>query len=70
MNQGVNEQTLQQPAQRAERPIWSLPRQAYSSKRSYFKTEYHNSLGTYGHNPRDKLNEQHTAMQNEENELT
>lgn len=40
---------------KSERPIWSLPREAYSSKRSYFKSEYQNSLGTFGHNPRDEL---------------
>lgn len=33
---GVAEGTLSKPAHRAERPLWSLPRQAYSSKRSYF----------------------------------
>lgn len=33
-----------------------MPRQPYSSKRGYFDTEYMKSLGTYGYNPRNKLN--------------
>lgn len=60
MYKGVNEETLSKQATRAQRPMWSLPRQAYSSQRSYFQTEYMKSIGTYGQNPRDKLNQDHT----------
>ena len=67
---GVVEERLSKDRQRSERPLWSLPRQAYSSKRSYFHTEYMKSLGTYGHNPRDKLNHGHEKMENENHELT
>jgi len=35
--------------------VWSYPRAAYSSKRSFFETEYHRTLGNHGHNPRNKL---------------
>jgi hypothetical protein len=68
--QGVNEVTTNQTASRAQRPEWSLPRQAYTSKRSYFQTEYMKSLGTYGHNPRAKLNQEHDKMSAELHELT
>ena len=67
--QGVDE-SLSKPTTVSQRPIWSLPRQAYSSKRSYFHTEYNKSLGTYGHNPRNKLNGDSEKMQNEHHELT
>ena len=33
----------------SNRPVWSYPRAAYSSKRSFFETEYHRTLGNYGH---------------------
>jgi hypothetical protein len=35
--------------------MWSLPREAYTSDRSYFSSEYNNSYGTHGSNPRDTL---------------
>jgi len=52
------EDSLAQPAQRSVRPEWSLPRQAYQSKRSFFYTEAMKSFGTYGDNPLRKLHEQ------------
>jgi len=70
MYKDVVEQTLSQPGQRSERPQWSLPRQAYTSKRSFFVTENMKSFGQYGHNPRDKLNEKHDKMETELHELT
>jgi len=35
--------------------MWSLPREAYTSDRSYFRSEYLNSYGKMGDNPRDVL---------------
>jgi len=64
------EASLQLKGTRSERPVWSLPREAYTSKRSYFKTEYGNSIGTYGQNPRDKLPSDSTKQSNEIHELT
>ena len=55
---------------KSERPVWSLPREAYSSKRSYFKTEYSNSLGTYGSNPRDRLPHDATQQSNAVHDLS
>jgi hypothetical protein len=44
------------PPNHSQAPLWSYPRQAYSSKRSFHMSEYMISMGTYGHNPRNKLN--------------
>lgn len=57
-----NDVTLSQAPNRSKRPEWSLNRQAYSSKRSFFESEYARSLGIYGHNPRDKLNANSTEQ--------
>ena len=43
------------PTNPSSRPVWSYPRAAYSSKRSFFNTEYSRTLGTYGSKPRDSL---------------
>lgn len=56
-NQEV-EHSLTQPVQKSVRPEWSLPRQAYQSKRSFFYTESMKSYGSYGDNPLKKLHEQ------------
>ena len=66
----VNDDQMSKPLTKSERPLWSYPRQAYSSKRSYFHTEYQMSLGTYGHNPRNKLPADSTKTLNENHELT
>lgn len=47
----------------SERPVWSYPRAAYSSKRSFHETEYSRTLGAYGHNPRNVLGEHHEKME-------
>lgn len=66
----VAEDTLSRDRTKSERPLWSLPREAYSSKRSYHQTEYAHSLGTYGENPRNKLNNTNSKLSNEVHELT
>ncbi len=58
------------PVTVSERPLWSYNRQAYSSKRGYFQTEFQKSMGTYGHNPRNKLAADSEAQPNENHELT
>ena len=64
------DESMQQPFSKSTRPVWSLPRQAYSSKRSHFTTEAQVSLGTYGYNPRNKLGQDSEKMENERHELT
>lgn len=58
------------PVTVSQRPVWSYPRQAYSSKRSYFQTEFQKSIGTHGHNPRAKLPGESESQGNEHHELT
>lgn len=66
----VNDEQFSNHATKSTRPEWSINRQAYSSKRSYFHTEYSKSMGTFGQNPRDKLNNESERMQNEHHELS
>ena len=40
---------------KSRRPLWSINRQAYSSQRGQYKTEFADSFGNHGHNPRDVL---------------
>jgi hypothetical protein len=51
----ANDNTLSQDPNRSYRPLWSINRQAYSSKRCLFETENQRALGHYGQNPRAKL---------------
>lgn len=67
---GTVDESHTKPKNKSERPVWSYPRQAYSSKRSYFHTEYSKSLGTYGHKPENKLPKDSTKLKNEHHELT
>ena len=39
-SQATNESQMANPVSVSERPLWSYNRQAYSSKRSYFQTEF------------------------------
>jgi hypothetical protein len=39
-SQMTNENRLTNPVTVSERPVWSYPRQAYSSKRGYYQTEF------------------------------
>ncbi len=48
---GAIEDQEGKPVLRSIRPEWSLPRQAYQSKRSFFYTETMRAFGNYGDNP-------------------
>lgn len=67
---GENEKTQSRPKSQAQRPFWSYPKREHVARRTFFKTEYHNTLGNYGHNPRTILNAESTKLENEANELT
>ena len=69
-SQMTNEQQMAAPVTVSQRPVWSYPRQAYTSKRSYFQTEFQKSIGTHGHNPRAKLPGESESQANEHHELT
>lgn len=49
---------------KSNRPLWSLPREAYTSKRGGFETEATSQYGKQGSNPRDKLPASATKMSN------
>ena len=55
---------------RSRRPLWSINRTAYSSNRGTYTTEFADSFGKMGHNPRSILNAESDAMGNGNNELT
>lgn len=40
---------------KSRRPLWSINRQAYSSSRGRYMTEFGDAYGKHGHNPRDIL---------------
>lgn len=65
-----NNKTQERPSSQAQRPFWSYPKKEHVARRTFFKTEYHNTLGNYGHNPRSILNHESTKMNNDVNELT
>ena len=54
----------------SRRPLWSINRTAYSSGRGNYKTEFQETIGKMGHNPRDVLNKDSTAQPKVVNELT
>ena len=49
------ESTLNKESQKSRPPMWSLPREAYTSGRSHFASEYNLNYGPNGSNPRDEL---------------
>ena len=69
-SQQTNESQMAAPVTVSQRPVWSYNRQAYSSKRGYFQTEFQKSIGTHGHNPRAKLDGNAEFQGNEHHELT
>jgi len=40
---------------KSRRPLWSINRQAYSSSRGSYLTEFADSMGAHGHKPRNIL---------------
>lgn len=46
---------------KSRRPLWSINRTAYSSNRGTYMTEFADSFGKNGHNPRSILNAESTA---------
>jgi len=68
--QGNVEETLSRAPMRSMRPEWSLPRQAYSSQRTFFVTENMRSFGTYGMKPQDRIDPNAEKIENQHHELT
>ena len=54
----------------SRRPLWSINRQAYSSSRGLYKTEFADSFGNFGHNPRTILPHDAEKQTNKKYELS
>ncbi len=54
----------------SRRPTWSVNRVAYSSGRGIYKTEFQESFGSHGHNPRNILPNEASALPQKQDELT
>ena len=55
---------------KSRRPLWSINRQAYSSSRGRYLTEFADSFGQKGHNPRNIMGYDATKQENKANELS
>ena len=55
---------------KSRRPLWSINRQAYSSSRGRYMTEFGEAFGKHGHNPRDILPNDATKQANKINDLS
>ena len=55
---------------KSRRPLWSINRQAYSSSRGRYLTEFADSFGQKGHNPRNIMGYDATKQENKVNELS
>ena len=58
------------PNNPSTRPVWSYPRAAYSSKRSFHHTEYSRTMGSYGHKPREVLGADAEKIDNVNDQLS
>lgn len=67
---GVTAETAQRPRNPSHRPLWSVNRIGYTSSRGIYKTEFRDTIGTYGHNPRNILPLDSNKQENLKNELT
>ncbi len=55
---------------KSRRPLWSINREAYSSSRGLYSTEFHESFGKYGENPREKIAADAKQLSHIKNDLT
>lgn len=55
---------------KSRRPLWSINRQAYSSSRGNYTSEFADAIGNFGKNPRDDLPGDSTKQGNKNNQLT
>lgn len=70
ISKAVNEKTTEGERIKSVRPMWSINRQAYSSSRGMYTTEFMDSMGKHGHNPRNILNADSEKAENKLNELS
>jgi hypothetical protein len=66
----ISNEVAEGPWNQSKRPMWSINRTAYSSGRCNYLTEFQDTIGKHGHNPRDILGFNSDSHPNKENELT
>lgn len=66
----INDQVDQMEKIKSRRPLWSINRTAYSSSRGKYVTEFADSFGQKGHNPRNILPYDATRQENKVNDLS
>jgi hypothetical protein len=54
----------------SRKPLWSINRQAYSSSRGLYTSEFADSFGGFGHNPRNVLPHDADKLTNRKFELS
>ena len=54
----------------SRRPLWSINRQAYSSQRGSYTSEFADAFGKHGDRPRDILPHESISQSHKKNELT
>jgi hypothetical protein len=52
---GTTAESTLRPKLVSHRPSWSIARTGYSSSRGFYNTEFGDTIGKYGDNPRDIL---------------
>jgi hypothetical protein len=67
---GTTADSTLRPRLVSNRPTWSINRVGYSSSRGIYKTEFTETIGTYGHNPRGILPSDSVKQANIHNEMT
>ena len=58
------------PRLASTRPTWSINRIGYSSSRGTYKTEFTETIGKFGHVPREDLPPTSTKLYNVHNEMS
>ena len=67
---GVTADTANRPRNQSQRPLWSINRIGYTSSRGAYNTEFRDTIGVFGHNPKDVLPAESTKQDNIKNELS
>jgi hypothetical protein len=65
-----NVTSTSRPNSQAQRAFWSYPKREHNARRTFFKTEYQNRMGTYGFDPKSVLNSETTKQEVEVSDLT
>ena len=66
----ITDKFAEKAKSKSVRPLWSINRTAYSSSRGNYVSEFADSFGKHGHNPRNILPHDSTKLSNKNNELS